>query len=363
MAGEPTTTTEIQAGPRPSTAGESRDSGILAAYLNRPTYDQIWAVANMLAGATLVPQHFQKQPANCFIAIQLASRLGIDPFMAMQGMYVVQGKPGMEGKLIIALVNNSGLFKDPLEYSFTGAPRTGEWTCTVSATRVDTGKVCSLAFEFQTAIDEGWVAKGGSKWKTIPDQMMRYRAAAFFARVYCPEVIMGMQTREELEDIDDGRPTVTMIEPKAITAKISVVEPTKPAPEPAPVGPAPQAPTSERPPGVSTPVNGPATSAESDAGASDAGGDGDEQPSIQTLMRRFFEARDKLVASFPVKQTILKAIRGEKSEPENFAEAERWALVMEEIVRQWAEVKPRTADDRDKLVRDAINSVAELVGA
>ena len=43
--------------------------------------------------------------------------------------------------------------------------------------------------------------KNGSKWKTMPEQMLKYRAAAFFARTECPEVLMGFQTAEETEDV------------------------------------------------------------------------------------------------------------------------------------------------------------------
>jgi hypothetical protein len=153
------------------------------------------------ASSDLVPVHFQGKPANCFIAVEIARRINMPVFMVMQHLYVVHGRPGFEAKFVIALVNQSGVFENPLEYEFTGSPSTPEWTCTVSATRKATGKVCALPFKFATAQAEGWVSKSGSKWKTMPDQMMMYRAAAFFTRVYCPEITMGMQTREELEDI------------------------------------------------------------------------------------------------------------------------------------------------------------------
>jgi hypothetical protein len=48
---------------------------------------------------------------------------------------------------------------------------------------------------------EGWVSKTGSKWKTMPELMLRYRASAFFGRLYAPEIMMGMQTAEEIQDV------------------------------------------------------------------------------------------------------------------------------------------------------------------
>ena len=51
---------------------------------------------------------------------------------------------------------------------------------------------------------EGWTTKNGSKWKSMPSQMLRYRAAAFWQRVYCPEISMGLLTKEEVDDIQDA---------------------------------------------------------------------------------------------------------------------------------------------------------------
>ena len=53
---------------------------------------------------------------------------------------------------------------------------------------------------------EGWVSKAGSKWKTMPELMMRYRAAAFFGRLYAPEITMGMHSVEEVVDIQHEEP-------------------------------------------------------------------------------------------------------------------------------------------------------------
>jgi len=52
---------------------------------------------------------------------------------------------------------------------------------------------------------EGWLSKNGSKWQTMPELMLRYRAAAFFARLYAPDITLGMQTSEELHDIAPPR--------------------------------------------------------------------------------------------------------------------------------------------------------------
>ena len=40
---------------------------------------------------------------------------------------------------------------------------------------------------------EGWLSKAGSKWQTMPLQMLQYRAYTFFARVNCPEKLLGVR--------------------------------------------------------------------------------------------------------------------------------------------------------------------------
>jgi hypothetical protein len=53
----------------------------------------------------------------------------------------------------------------------------------------------------QMAQREGWLNKPGSKWQTMPVQMMMYRAAAFFARAHCSDVLLGIPTYEEVQDV------------------------------------------------------------------------------------------------------------------------------------------------------------------
>lgn len=178
----------------------SVDTSENALLFDRSKFEQAWSVAQMFSSSDLVPQHFRGKPANCFIACQLAYRFKMDPFMVMQNTYVVHGRPGFEGKFIIALVNASGLFTDPLEFAFSGTPESDDWAVTVRAVRARTGRVCEMVFRWRTAVAEKWVS-GNAKWKSMPEQMMMYRGAAFFSRVYCPEVIMGMASQEELEDI------------------------------------------------------------------------------------------------------------------------------------------------------------------
>lgn len=52
----------------------------------------------------------------------------------------------------------------------------------------------------EMAVKEGWYQKNGSKWQSMPEQMLRYRAASFFGRIYAPDLLMGLKTQEEEQD-------------------------------------------------------------------------------------------------------------------------------------------------------------------
>ena len=156
-------------------------------------------VAQVFASSTMVPEQFKNNIGNCVIAINLADRMNADPFMLMQNMYIIKGKPSIEAKLAIALVNNSGKFT-ALQYRYNK----DKIACYAYAKRIDTGEECKgVTVSMKMAKDEGWYGKIGSKWKTMPELMLMYRAAMFFARAYCPEALFGMQSKEELYDIVD----------------------------------------------------------------------------------------------------------------------------------------------------------------
>lgn len=178
------------------------DNGKPALY-NPAAFDQIWRASKLFASSDLVPTAYKGKPENCFIAIEMADRMGISPFAMLQSLVIIQGKPSMEAKLIIALVNDSNLFENPLDFEVVGDdPHAKNFKVRAVATMRKTGKLCQGPWiTYQMVEGEGWLSKQGSKWKTMPDLMFRYRAASYFAKIYAPNITMGMQTREEMEDV------------------------------------------------------------------------------------------------------------------------------------------------------------------
>jgi len=162
-------------------------------------FAHIQRVAKMFSQSILVPKDFQGNLANCTIALEMAHRMGANPMAVMQNLYIVHGKPGWSAQFIIAAVNQCGKFS-PLRYEISG---TGDdRQCIAWATEKDTGdRLESPPVSIKMAKAEQWFQKSGSKWQTMPDLMLRYRAATFFGRLYAPDLLMGMQTAEELGDI------------------------------------------------------------------------------------------------------------------------------------------------------------------
>lgn len=170
--------------------------------------------ARMLSTSALVPEQYRNSPENCLVAIDIANRMGISPLMVMQNLYVVKGKPSWSGSFCAAAINGSGRFS-PLEYKFVGEPGKPTYGCYAEAVRLANNSRCySDTITLAMAQAEGWLNKPGSKWKTMPVQMMMYRAAAFFARAHCSDILLGLPTYEEVQDVrgyeDTGNQTVVV---------------------------------------------------------------------------------------------------------------------------------------------------------
>lgn len=185
--------------PQEETALEAAKPNTPSIWTDPAAAKQAYSMAKYLAASDLVPeQTYRGKPANCLVALDIANRANISPLMVMQNLYIVKGKPTWSGSFCVAAVNGCGKFT-PLEFVFVDQ---GGGGCFARATRLKDNKVCqSDTITMQMANDEGWANKTGSKWKTMPRQMMMYRAASFFARTYCPEVLLGIQTVEEVQDV------------------------------------------------------------------------------------------------------------------------------------------------------------------
>lgn len=138
--------------------------------------------------------------SNCIIALDMAQRMRSNPLMIMQNLYIVHGMPGWSAKYLIATVNTSGRFS-ALRYEWRGKAGNSDYGCRAWAIEKATGeRLDGIWVDWAMVKAEGWDQKRGSKWKTMSDQMFIYRAATFWSRQYAPELSMGLQTAEEIQD-------------------------------------------------------------------------------------------------------------------------------------------------------------------
>lgn len=163
--------------------------------LSITNFEHAQRVAKALSSSNLIPQNYQGNIPNTLVALEMANRIGASPLMVMQNLHVIHGRPSWSSSFIIAALNSCGRFS-ALKFI------TDAKGCKAVATEIATGELIegpTVTLEMASA--EGWATKAGSKWKTMPELMLRYRAAAFFGRLYAPDILMGMQTAEEAADV------------------------------------------------------------------------------------------------------------------------------------------------------------------
>ena len=156
--------------------------------------------AKLLSASSLVPKQYQGNIADVVVAMNMARRMNADPLMVMQSLHIIHGKPGWSAQFLIASFNACGKF-GAVYYEFSD----DKSECTAKTVEIATGReIAGPTVSLEMAKAEGWATKTGSKWKTMPELMLRYRAAAFLIRTTAPEIGLGLYTTDELRDIDNG---------------------------------------------------------------------------------------------------------------------------------------------------------------
>nr|DAR76781.1 MAG TPA: RecT protein [Caudoviricetes sp.] len=159
--------------------------------------------AKAFVATDFFPTHLRKgnETANigtAIIVLDLAQRMNIGALEVAQSIYIIHGKPSFETKFLIARLNSSGLLKGRLQTIVS--PDGNSAHC--EAIDAQTGQLLKgTTITMEMARREGWLSKNGSKWQTMPELMMKYRAQSFFINEFFPEVKYGLKTSDEVEDI------------------------------------------------------------------------------------------------------------------------------------------------------------------
>ena len=182
-------------------ANEAANQMPVGFWTNDKAIRTLSGIASKMCTSNFVPQAYRNNWVDCLIAMELASRTNFPLMTVMQNLYVIQGKPSWSGQFCTAVVNASGRFS-PLEFVQLTNEDGSLKGYYAQATRLSNGKLCvGSPVDWDMVKSEGWLSKSGSKWKTMPDLMFHYRAAAFFVREHCPDLLCGLQTAEEVQDV------------------------------------------------------------------------------------------------------------------------------------------------------------------
>ena len=156
--------------------------------------------AKSLCQSQLVPKQYQGQDGlpNCLVALEMSKRMKLSPLIVMQNLNVIHGKPTWSAQFITSNIIGCGRFTN-FDYLVKGQGETLEVQCV--ATRLEDKKqVKGTAVSMRMARMEGWTKN--SKYSSMPELMLRNRAATFFGRQYIPDLLLGVQTSEEVVDIE-----------------------------------------------------------------------------------------------------------------------------------------------------------------
>lgn len=193
-----------------NTAGSVSDTGLpialshqtspaiqLGIWSSPEAFETAQRMAKALSASTLVPKEYQGPSGipNILIALDIATRTNFPPMAVMQNLYIVNGRPSWSSQFIVAVINQSRRFNNPIQFEMSGEG--DDYGCVAWVIDQQGNRLEGTRISIKMAKDEGWFGKSGSKWKTMPGQMLKYRAASFFGRAYCPDLIMGVYTVEE----------------------------------------------------------------------------------------------------------------------------------------------------------------------
>lgn len=200
--------------------------------LDTAKFEQMQRIAAAMAESSIIPDHLVAQPwwwrknmapaeltgmrtqlgneewnrswadarkrtvANCFLVVEQSFRWGMSPFAVAPETYVIGGKLAYQGKLILAVVNVLAGLEDRLEYEWTGEKGKDSRAIVIRGT-FPGGKVR------EDGINVGDAKTDNMMWKKDPDQKLLYSGAIHWARRWCPEVVLGVMTLEDVERIEE----------------------------------------------------------------------------------------------------------------------------------------------------------------
>ena len=174
-------------------------NGESSIYQNPDSFEFAQRQAKSLCESNLVPTSYQGQKGlpNCLVALEMSKRMNLSPLTVMQNLNIIHGTPSWSAQFISSQILGCGRFEN-FDYLVKGEGETLEVQCV--AKRIEDQKIVKgTAVSMKMARLEGWTRN--SKYTSMPELMLRNRAATFFGRQFIPDLLLGVQTSEEVVDI------------------------------------------------------------------------------------------------------------------------------------------------------------------
>jgi hypothetical protein len=176
------------------------EQGAMTMWNNLEVFETTQRMARLLSASNIAPQNYRGNIADCVIAIDIANRMGLSPLVVMQNSQIVQGNFSWKGTACKAMIDGCGKYSKT-RYVEVGEKGKDSWGFYLEAIDKSGEIIKGIPVTMEMAKKEKWYDKSGSKWQTMPELMLKYRASAFFMRTECASLAMGFLTSEENEDI------------------------------------------------------------------------------------------------------------------------------------------------------------------
>jgi hypothetical protein len=175
--------------------------------------------SKIIASSDMVPKDYINKPGNVLVAVQTGAELGLKPMQSLQGISVINGRPGVWGDAMRALVISHPEFEDLHEDK-------QETQCIVTLKRRGRSAVVTK-YTMEDAKKAGLAGKQGP-WQTAPKRMLQMRAFAFAARDLFADALKGIKSVEELRDIppepERNMGAADVVEPETDPALVELIQ-------------------------------------------------------------------------------------------------------------------------------------------
>ncbi|HCT6258954.1 TPA: recombinase RecT [Klebsiella quasipneumoniae subsp. similipneumoniae] len=196
--------------------------GTAAAIFSPEGINQLVRFAELMAQSRVtVPAHLAGKPADCMAVAMQAAQWGMNPFAVAQKTHVINGALGYEAQLVNAAITAMAPTKDCVHFEWFG-PWENVIGKFIEKTN-DKGKKY-LAAGWSATDEKGcgvkvWATLKGENeprvldllltqaqvrnstlWGSDPKQQLAYLGVKRWARLYCPDVILGVYTPDELQE-------------------------------------------------------------------------------------------------------------------------------------------------------------------